>query len=263
MTDQNANDIKTAVDAFQLKQPWNHNFILPGNVETRKGDFVSPAKNRNKLKRLEEIFNCIDLKGKSVFDVGCNEGFFSIEMAERGASVTGLDVDTLRVEKAEFVKSLLAPHQPIEYVCENFLTTNKELGLADVVLCLGFLHRVPDPISAIAKLAAMGDTLIFEWKAQFAGAPHFASASFTEQTINETDTYGTEYWLLSVDAVRSILARYGFNNTYLLTNPGGKREIIVASKTEISGLKVQNERSRLLRSAVRQLKNVLKTLANR
>ena len=258
MNNNSVVDVQAMVDKFQNLQPWNHNFTLPYNIETRPGDFKSPAKNKNKLKRLEEIFAAIDLNKKEVLDIGCNEGYFSLEMARRGAKVTGLDVDKIRLEKALFVKSLVAEDKPINYICANFLHDDIQLRQADIVLCLGFLHRVPDPISAIEKLSKMGHTIIFEWKAHSAGAGSSPSAIFTQQPINLKDTYGTEYWIISVDALRLILSRYGFNSTYLMSNIKGKREILVASKEKIFGLKEQSERIRLMKSAGYLLKSSIK-----
>lgn len=117
---------------------------------------------------------------------------------------------------------------------------------------------LPDPVTAIGRLANMGDIIIFEWKAQCAGSTGFASANFTAQKINRSDQYGTEFWLLSVDSIRAILSRHGFSQTYLLLNPGGKREILVASKTALESIPIQNERVRLMRSAFSHFKIVLK-----
>lgn len=258
MISKSTSEIKFLVEEFENKQPWNHNFTLPGNIETRAGDFKSPAKNYNKLKRLEEVFAAIDLNNKMVLDIGCNEGFFTLEMANRGATVTGLDVDEVRLEKAEFIRALLSPTNSINFLCKNFLSDDVNVGCADVVLCLGFLHRVPDPISAISKLATMGNILIFEWKAHPTGTPNYPSAVFTQQPINQADNYGTEYWLPSVDAVKAILSRYGFNKTYLLKNPGSKREIIVASKIELSGITVQSELYRVMYSIFLMIKLSIK-----
>ena len=72
---------------------------------------------------MEEVFAAIDLNNKTVFDIGCNEGFFTLEMANRGATVTGLDVDEVRLEKAEFIRALLAPTNFINFLCKNFCLT--------------------------------------------------------------------------------------------------------------------------------------------
>ena len=247
------------VHDFAKTQPWNHNFVLPNGVETRKGDFSSPAKNSNKLSRLEQAFTALEISGKKVLDVGCNEGFFSIELAKRGAIVTGLDADANRIEKAKFIKEILAEELPITYECNNFLEENISIEPASVVLCLGFLHRVPDPITVVKKLSEIADTIVFEWKAEYASSITSPSAIFSSQDVNESDPFGTEYWLLSVDALKRLLKRHGIEYTYLLPKGNGKREILVASRSPIIGLTIQDERYRLFANSYRLLKECLKT----
>src|SRR3954451_1354374 len=44
-----------------------------------------------------------DLTGKSVLDIGCTAGFYSIEMARRGAArVVGIDSEDIYLEQARF-----------------------------------------------------------------------------------------------------------------------------------------------------------------
>ena len=43
MISKSASEIKLIVEEFENKQPWNHNFTLPGNIETRAGEFKSLA----------------------------------------------------------------------------------------------------------------------------------------------------------------------------------------------------------------------------
>lgn len=253
------NELEARVQEFAEIQPWNHNFILPSGVETRPGNFASPAKNANKLDRLLPIFSAIQMDGKVVFDVGCNEGFFSLAMAQKGAEVVGLDVDKNRIEKANFIREVLAEDMPVTYQCKNFLSDELSIDKADLTLCLGFLHRVPDPITAITKLASMSDSIIFEWKASYTGNSLSPTASFTNQKINETDTYGTEFWLLSVDAMRQILGRHGMSYTYLMPNKSGKREIMVASKKPIDGLTTHSETKRNISNGIGLSKEAART----
>ncbi|MAZ79982.1 MAG: hypothetical protein CMD72_04475 [Gammaproteobacteria bacterium] len=252
-------NLSDQVDAFAKIQPWNHNFILSDGTETRPGNFKSPGKNSNKLERLEPILDSLDISGKRVLDLGCNEGFFSINLAERGASVIGIDADNDRIEKAKFIKQDLAKDLPINYECKNFLSDNEKLENANIILCLGFLHRVPDPITVIKKLSELQGVIIFEWKAEYPASIKNPAAVFSSQPINESDTYGTEYWLLSVDALKNILKRYGLDYTYAIPNKGGKREILVASREPISNLETQNEFKRKSYGFYRLIKECLKS----
>src|ERR671932_2784588 len=68
--------------------PWFHNLHLPDGAQTAPnhalGDF--PAfKWRELAPHLPS-----DLTGWRALDIGCNAGFYSFELAKRGASVTGV-----------------------------------------------------------------------------------------------------------------------------------------------------------------------------
>ena len=85
--------------------PWFHNLSLLG-VQTAPdhflGDYPS-MKWRNFQHAIPE-----DLTGKSVLDIGCNGGFYSIEMKRRGAArVLGVDHDSQYLDQARFAAKVL------------------------------------------------------------------------------------------------------------------------------------------------------------
>ena len=213
------------------KQAWNHNFILNDGVETRPGKQSSHGKNHVKLKRLQPIFDQIGLSGKNVLDVGYNEGFFSFYMAENGATVLGIDIDEDRLLKANFIKENFKKEQNEEFQNIDIYSQQfKDLDRYDLCLCLGFLHRVPDPFKALAELGEKSDMIIFEWKALKFGPHDDAFAYFSPKPVNEGDFFGTEYWLLSYTALERILRRIGFLHFYRIDDPNQKRAILVAGK---------------------------------
>src|SRR3954470_18550267 len=73
--------------------PWFHNLHLPDGSQTAPlhplGDF--PRFKWNELAPLLPS----DLEGWTVLDIGCNAGFYSFELARRGAQVTAIDVEPL------------------------------------------------------------------------------------------------------------------------------------------------------------------------
>ena len=111
----NRNDIQNRFDELGALQAWNHNYALPNDVETRPGAQVSHGKNLVKLDRLKLLFEAIGLRGKSVLDVGCNEGFFSLHMAGEGAKVLGIDIDEHRIAKARYVETLLGEGKSVRF----------------------------------------------------------------------------------------------------------------------------------------------------
>src|SRR5919205_2483718 len=79
---------------------WFHNLNLRG-VQTAPDHFLGdyPA---TKWQRFSMAIP-EDLRGKSVLDVGCNAGFYSIQMKQRGADrVVAIDSDETYLEQARF-----------------------------------------------------------------------------------------------------------------------------------------------------------------
>lgn len=225
------NDIRKRVDELGALQPWNHNYVLPHGVETRPGAQISHGKNLVKIDRLKALFETIGLSGKSVLDVGCNEGFFSLHMAGEGAKVLGIDIDEQRIAKARYVQTLLGDGKSVEFDNVDIYSPKfKALDRFDLCLCLGFIHRVPDPFTAIAALGDRADMIIFEWKALKFGPHDEAFAYFSSKPIDDADFYGTEYWLLSYAALERILERVGFRHFHRIDDPSQRRAILVAGK---------------------------------
>src|SRR5918996_4192602 len=97
MTTLSADEIRTRVEELG---PWFHNLNLDG-VSTAPGHFLGdyPAvKWRQFADQVPE-----DLSGSTVLDIGCNAGFYSLEMKRRGAErVVGIDSEPRYLEQARF-----------------------------------------------------------------------------------------------------------------------------------------------------------------
>ena len=84
--------------------PWFQNLHLPDGTQTAPdhpfGDFPN--------KKWQQVAQCLphDLQGWRVLDVGCNAGFYSFELAKRGAHVIGIDNDQHFLEQAEWAAEL-------------------------------------------------------------------------------------------------------------------------------------------------------------
>src|SRR5512147_222462 len=79
---------------------WFHNFDL-GGVRTAPDHFLGDYPTV----KWERFAAAVprDLTGKSVLDIGCNAGFFAIEMKRRGAArVVGIDSDPDYLAQARF-----------------------------------------------------------------------------------------------------------------------------------------------------------------
>jgi 2-polyprenyl-6-hydroxyphenyl methylase/3-demethylubiquinone-9 3-methyltransferase len=100
---------------------------------------------------------------KTLLDVGCGGGILSEAMAQRGASVTGIDMGEAPLEVARL--HALESKLSIDYqnsAAEDFALSRK--GEFNVVCCMEMLEHVPDPASVIhacAELCSDGGHLFF------------------------------------------------------------------------------------------------------
>lgn len=111
--------------------------------------------------RTDYVKKFIDLKGKTVLDVGCGGGVFSESMAANGSHVTAIDLaeESLEVAKLHLYES----HLTIDYrnqSVEDFADQNP--NTFDVIVCMEMLEHVPDPqsiVDACAKILKPGGWL--------------------------------------------------------------------------------------------------------
>lgn len=144
-------------------EEWNHQYTFPNNIQTRKNNINSPAYNLNKWKRLKPIFDEIGVKNKTFLDVGCSDGYYSIELAKLGAKhVLGSDLDDLRIKRANFAKEVLNVNNVDFEVLDLYkIPENK---FYDVTIGLGLLHRIPDMLPCLEKMSKISNTIIVEFK---------------------------------------------------------------------------------------------------
>src|SRR5687767_15115668 len=85
--------------------PWFHNIEL-GGIWTAPDHFLGDYPNE-KFQRFAPHLPR-DLSGKTVLDIGCNAGFYSMEMKRRGASrVLGIDSDDRYLAQARLAGEAL------------------------------------------------------------------------------------------------------------------------------------------------------------
>src|SRR5215831_10594899 len=112
---------------------WFHNLNLHG-VPTAPHHFLGDFPNI-KWCQIEHAIPQ-DLRGATVLDVGCNAGFYSIEMKRRGARrVLGIDVDERYLKQARFAADTLGVE--IELQKCSVYETDQIPGQFDYVFFMG------------------------------------------------------------------------------------------------------------------------------
>lgn len=140
--------------------PWFQNLKLDG-IETAPDHFLGDYP-RFKWEGFKHVLPD-DLEGASVLDVGCNAGFYSIEMKRRNAGrVLGIDTDRRYLDQAEF--SAERAGFDIEFR-QMSVYEAADLGEKfDLVLFMGVLYHLRYPLLALDLLRehVVGGKLLFQ-----------------------------------------------------------------------------------------------------
>ena len=138
-----SSDLKRRVEALG---PWFHNMNL-GGMWTAPDHFLGnyPAQKFERFAdRIPE-----DLTGKSVIDIGCNAGFYSIEMKRRGADrVLGIDSDERYLAQARLASETLG-FDDIEFREVDVYDVGEIGERFDLVVFMGVLYHLRHPLLAL------------------------------------------------------------------------------------------------------------------
>jgi tRNA (mo5U34)-methyltransferase len=139
---------------------WFHNLNLDG-VQTAPNHFLGdyPAV---KWRTFQDAIPA-DLTGWSVLDIGCNAGFYSLEMARRGAArVVGVDSDPRYLAQARLAAEVNGVDLDLR---EMSVYDVGSLGERfDLVLFMGVLYHLRYPLLALDVLYkdVVGGLLVFQ-----------------------------------------------------------------------------------------------------
>jgi tRNA (mo5U34)-methyltransferase len=143
--------------------PWFHNIDLGHGITTAPDHFLGdyPAF------KFSEFGHCLpgDLTGKSVLDIGCNAGFYSMEMKRRGAArVVGIDSDERYLAQARLASEALGHRDDVEFRKLSVYDV-AELGERfDLVIFMGVLYHLRHPLLALDLIRehVAGDLMLFQ-----------------------------------------------------------------------------------------------------
>jgi SAM-dependent methyltransferase len=101
-----------------------------------------------------------DFNRRRILDIGCLEGYFSIECALHGADVLGLDGKLLNIKKCEFVRSVLGVQRATFVQSDAMKVRQESVGRYDVVLALGLLYHLDNPHAFLENIAGLCDGFV-------------------------------------------------------------------------------------------------------
>jgi tRNA (mo5U34)-methyltransferase len=233
---------------------WFHSIELTPGVVTPGRKSVETLNRELRLLRLP------DLRGKSVLDVGAYDGFFSFAAESLGAArVVALDHYVWSVDMAAYMADwreskrrgipLPAPHESrhwrpaelsgrrpfdlahralgsqVEPVVGDFMTMDLEsLGQFDVVLFLGVLYHMENPLASVRRLyevTARGGMAVIETEAVeilgLGGRP--CCELFPGREMNND---ASNWWAPNARAIEGLCRAAGFRGVTVYRGSGAR-----------------------------------------
>jgi tRNA (mo5U34)-methyltransferase len=133
--------------------PWFHNLHLPGGAQTLPKHFLGGDFPAFKWQEIRP-FVPEDLHGWRALDVGCNAGFYSFELARRGASVVGIDVDAHYLAQARWAAQQFGLQDRVEFRQMQVYELARGDEQFDLVWFMGVFYHLRYPLLALDLLAA-------------------------------------------------------------------------------------------------------------
>jgi tRNA (mo5U34)-methyltransferase len=202
---------------------WFHNLDL-GGVRTAPDHFLGdyPAVKWRSFAHAVPA----DLTGKTVLDIGCNGGFYSMEMKKRGAArVLGVDWDEDYLAQARFAAEVTG--LDIEFRKLSVYDVGALGERFDVVLFLGVLYHLRHPLLALDLIHehAARDLLVFQsmqrgaaeaeparenydfWDTEQFDRPAWPKLHFIERRYANDET---NWWVPNAACAEAMLRSAGF-----------------------------------------------------
>lgn len=221
---------------------WFHNIDL-GGIKTAPDHFLGDYPNV----KFQGFAHAIpeDLHGKTVLDIGCNAGFYSLEMKRRGAErVVGIDSDDRYLAQARLAAEVL--EMDIEFKNMSVYDVAALGEKFDLVIFMGVFYHLRHPLLALDILYenVVKDMLIFQsmqrgstdierlkydydfWETEMFSKPGFPQMYFIE---NRYSNDPTNWWIPNAACMEAMLRSAGFEAT---KHP--EQEVYICHRGEIT-----------------------------
>jgi len=203
--------------------PWFHNLSLSG-VQTAPNHFLGDYPS-SKWQNFQDAVPA-NLTGMTVLDIGCNGGFYSIEMKRRGAKrVLGIDHDRDYLEQARFAASVLDLDISFEEV--SVYDIGKLRERFDVVIFMGVFYHLRHPLLALDLIRQHVAKNLFIFQSMLRGSrtlpdieedypfseravfdkPGFPKMHFVERNYSQDPT---NWWIPNRSCAEAVLRSAGF-----------------------------------------------------
>jgi len=134
-------------DEIKELAPWFHNIHLPDGTQTFPDHFLGdfPAFKWHNIKATIPT----DLTGWKVLDIGCNAGYYAIELAKRGADVLAIDLDDHYLRQGMWVARQFGLQDKITFKKMQVYDLAHLDEMFDMVWFMGVFYHLRYPMLAL------------------------------------------------------------------------------------------------------------------
>lgn len=227
--------------------PWYHTIELPGGVRTPG---VNPSAQALSLLRLPA-----SLDGLSVLDIGAWDGYYSFEAARRGASRVLATDSFVWQGKAwngtgragfDLARAALGLDEAVEDQTIDVMDLSPQRlgGSFDVVLFLGVLYHLRDPLGALAAVASVcHGLLVLETEVDLDYLPFPAARIYPGAELNDDPT---NWFAFNRAALVELLGQAGFEDVSIVHTAPLWKSVVrrVLSRARVPGFPRVGRQSR-------------------
>ena len=222
------------MDVDQLKDEvsriqWFHSIDLGNGV-------VTPGVDRSP-RRLKGIGMPSSLAGKSVLDIGTFDGFYAFEAERRGARVVATDTAVWHnphIGRRGFDLARRVLGSSVEDREVDVLDLSPEsVGTFDLVLFLGVLYHLPNPLLALERVASVTKRqLIMETHVDLLGTRRAAAAFYPGDELQDDVS---NWWGPNLAGAKGMLEAVGFSRVDVVFVSSWATRIARAAKHRTQG----------------------------
>lgn len=236
----NPDEIRRRAEALG---PWFHNIHLGGGIWTAPNHFLGdyPAV---KWRRFADAVPA-DLSGRTVLDIGCNGGFYAMEMKRRGADrVLGIDFDEDYLAQARFAAEVAG--LDIEFRRLSVYDVASLGERFDLVVFMGVFYHLRHPLLALDLIHdhVARDLVLFQSMQRgadavepvaddypFAEAEHFDRPGYPKMHFIEKSYSAdpTNWWAPNRACAEAVLRSAGFE---ILSHP--EEEVFLCRRVDLA-----------------------------